>query len=73
MIAKNSLHDCILTGASKRRITSNVTSWTVENPNLLPVLVYVHGGEFLSGSASKYSPDTLMKRERVVLVTIQYR
>lgn len=62
-----------MTGNSKRRITANITSWTVENPNLLPVLVYIHGGEFISGSATKYSPDVLMKRERVVLVTFNYR
>lgn len=68
------LHFCFpCKGPSKRRISANITSWTVENLNLLPVLVYVHGGEYVSGSASKYSPDALMRRERVVLVTFNYR
>ncbi|XP_017783906.1 PREDICTED: venom carboxylesterase-6-like [Nicrophorus vespilloides] len=41
---------------------------------LLPVMVYIHGGGFLSGSGSStfYGPDSLMN-EDVVLVAINYR
>ncbi|OXA58162.1 Neuroligin-1 [Folsomia candida] len=53
-------------------LSENTTSWTVENRNLLPVLVFIHGGEFLAGSVQLYGPDRFMK-EDVVLVTVTYR
>lgn len=37
-----------------------------------PVVVYIHGGNFLRGSASEYEPDYLLD-EDIVLVVIQYR
>ncbi len=37
-----------------------------------PVLVWIHGGNFVRGSAADYEPDYLLDQE-VVLVTIQYR
>ncbi|XP_043208735.1 neuroligin-3-like [Amphibalanus amphitrite] len=39
---------------------------------LLPVLVVVHGGDFVRGAASLLGPQRLM-REDVVLVTLNYR
>ncbi|KAE8739459.1 Carboxyl/Cholinesterase 52, partial [Frankliniella occidentalis] len=41
---------------------------------LSPVLVFIHGGAFYSGTANShiYGPDFLL-REDVVLVTVQYR
>ena len=38
----------------------------------LPVLVVVHGGDYVRGAASLLGPQRLM-REDVVLVTINYR
>ncbi len=37
-----------------------------------PVLVWIHGGNFLRGSAGDYDPDYILD-EDVVLVTVQYR
>jgi carboxylesterase type B len=59
-------------GFASSSSNDNLTSWTVENKNLLPVLVFVHGGEFFAGSSQLYGPDRFMK-EDVVLVTINYR
>ncbi|XP_044745324.1 uncharacterized protein LOC123307172 [Coccinella septempunctata] len=44
------------------------------NYDLRPVMVYIHGGSFTSGSNSKqmYGPDFLI-REDVVIVSINYR
>ncbi|XP_069169364.1 carboxylic ester hydrolase-like isoform X1 [Procambarus clarkii] len=38
----------------------------------LPVLVFIHGGAYFAGSASKYPPHALLN-EDIVLVTLQYR
>lgn len=60
-------------GTEKKPISmENATSWTIESKNLLPVLVYVHGGEFIGGSSNNYGPELFMK-EHVVLVTFNYR
>jgi carboxylesterase type B len=37
-----------------------------------PVLVFIHGGNFVRGSAADYDPDYILD-EDVVLVTINYR
>lgn len=37
-----------------------------------PVLVWIHGGNFIRGSAAEYDPDYILDQD-VVLVTIQYR
>ena len=37
-----------------------------------PVIVWIHGGNFVRGSAAEYDPDYIMDQD-VVLVTIQYR
>ena len=37
-----------------------------------PVIVWIHGGNFVRGSAADYEPDYILDEE-VVLVTIQYR
>ncbi|CAG7705488.1 unnamed protein product, partial [Allacma fusca] len=39
---------------------------------LYPVLVYIHGGFFVSGSSNVFRPKYFMD-ENVVLVTINYR
>lgn len=50
--------------------TKNVP--TEQNFQLKPVIVYIHGGGFDSGSSIEHGPEYLMERE-VVLVTINYR
>ena len=37
-----------------------------------PVIVWIHGGNFVRGTAADYEPDYILD-EDVVLVTIQYR
>jgi len=39
----------------------------------LPVLFFVHGGDFLSGSGGEYNSSRLAARHRVVVVTTNYR
>ncbi|OBK59854.1 para-nitrobenzyl esterase [Mycobacterium colombiense] len=41
----------------------------------LPVMVWFHGGAYMSGSgeAPKYDPDALVREGRVVVVTVSYR
>jgi len=38
-----------------------------------PVIVFIHGGAFLSGSSTAYKPDRFIESEEVVAVTINYR
>lgn len=40
--------------------------------DLLPVMVWIHGGSFSKGTSSHYGPEFLMDKD-VVLVTINYR
>ncbi|XP_052562844.1 juvenile hormone esterase-like [Culex pipiens pallens] len=41
----------------------------------LPVIIFIHGGSYASGSASfaEYGPERLMDTRKVILVVIQYR
>ncbi|XP_046619027.1 venom carboxylesterase-6-like [Neodiprion virginianus] len=45
---------------------------TGRRTDLLPVIVFIHGGAFRSGSGMQYGPEYLLN-EDVVLVTINYR
>ena len=40
--------------------------------NLLPVMVWIHGGAFEHGSGKNYHPEFLMDKD-IVLVTLNYR
>lgn len=42
------------------------------NDELLPVMVFIHGGAFIEGSANLYKPDFIMDH-RVVFVAMNYR
>lgn len=60
------IEDCLyLNVFTPQRIDRKETS-------LLPVMVYIHGGGFLQGSAATLCPNYLLDSE-VILVTIQYR
>ncbi|XP_011192601.1 esterase B1 [Zeugodacus cucurbitae] len=52
----------------------NVYTKTLQSEKPLPVLVFIHGGGFYSGEATRklYAPDYFMS-EQVVLVTLNYR
>lgn len=39
----------------------------------LPVMVWIHGGAFVWGSAIQYDPSELVTYQSVIVVTIQYR
>jgi para-nitrobenzyl esterase len=41
--------------------------------NRLPVMVFLHGGAFVSGAGSLYDPTTLAKTESAIVVTVNYR
>lgn len=59
---------------SEDALTLNVWSSSLEER--LPVLVYIHGGGYFSGSGSElpvYDGTTLARTQRVVVVTFNYR
>lgn len=39
----------------------------------VPVLVWIHGGAFIGGSGNQYDPSNLVRRNGVIVVTINYR
>jgi para-nitrobenzyl esterase len=52
----------------------NLNVWTPGTTGRLPVMVFIHGGSFTSGSGSLSAYDgTRFARDGVVLVTINYR
>ncbi|KAB7496324.1 Venom carboxylesterase-6 [Armadillidium nasatum] len=50
----------------------NVFTSAPNQQKKLPVMVYIHGGGFISGGATYYHPYYLLNRD-IVLVVIQYR
>ncbi|RXG60242.1 Venom carboxylesterase-6, partial [Armadillidium vulgare] len=50
----------------------NVFTTAPNQQEKLPVMVYIHGGGFISGGATYYHPYYLLNRD-IVLVVIQYR
>eukprot|EP00457_Paulinella_chromatophora_P002722 gb/GEZN01002727.1/.p1 GENE.gb/GEZN01002727.1/~~gb/GEZN01002727.1/.p1 ORF type:complete len:670 (-),score=126.26 gb/GEZN01002727.1/:323-2332(-) len=44
-----------------------------EQKHLLPVMVWIHGGSFVTGSGQDYDGSLLAAQEDVVVVTINYR
>ena len=45
----------------------------VTNTSNLPVMVWIHGGGFISGTGADFDPTQLALRGQVVVVTINYR
>ncbi|XP_046752295.1 esterase E4-like [Diprion similis] len=60
--------DCLYLNVYTPQLSENVTS------QLLPVMVYIFGGEFVFGSdvSSNYGPEYLLDKD-VILVTFNYR
>ncbi|XP_076643314.1 esterase E4-like [Halictus rubicundus] len=55
-------------------LTLNIYTPKVKRTNLLPVLVFIHGGGYLTGNSSRhlYGPDYLLDKD-ILLVTLNYR
>ncbi len=54
----------------------NLNVWTPDGAtpsNRLPVLVWIHGGGFLNGSADIYDARWMATQGRIVVVTVNYR
>jgi carboxylesterase type B len=51
----------------------NVTTPAAPSRKPRPVMVWIHGGGFTSGSASEYDPQWLATKNDVVVVTTNYR
>ncbi|XP_046740690.1 esterase E4-like [Diprion similis] len=60
--------DCLYLNIYKPELSENTTS------RLLPVIVYIHGGQFMSGSdvSLVYGPEYLLDKD-LILVTLNYR
>ncbi|MGV0626130.1 carboxylesterase/lipase family protein [Mycolicibacter minnesotensis] len=54
-------------------LTLNVWTPTGSAAEPLPVMVWIHGGSFMRGSADIYHAQRLAVRGRIVVVTINYR
>ena len=60
-------------GVAKEKETSSKNEANFRNDDeLLPVMVFVHGGGFTSGESNLYGPSYLLDRN-VILVTLNYR
>jgi para-nitrobenzyl esterase len=61
-------------GQSEDCLYLNIWSPSAAEPGSLPVMVWIHGGSFVSGSGSEARLDgTALAHEGVVVVTINYR
>ncbi|CAN5275046.1 carboxylesterase family protein [soil metagenome] len=58
-------------GMSEDCLSVNV--WTPTAAAGLPVMVWIHGGSFVSGSADLYNAQWLATKGRMVVVTVNYR
>jgi len=47
--------------------------YTTENEDPLAVMIWIHGGGYVSGSADTYVGDILAARGNVIVVTLNYR
>ncbi|XP_001650480.3 venom carboxylesterase-6 [Aedes aegypti] len=76
-VQKNELLPVAAAMGSEDCLYLNVYRPKIQNTSksVLPVMVYIHGGGYFSGSASPgiVGPEYFMDTKRVILVTIQYR
>ncbi|MET0591606.1 MAG: carboxylesterase family protein [Polyangiaceae bacterium] len=64
--------DDAVRGPSEDCLFANVWRPAIHTEKPLPVMVWLHGGELVRGSASRYSGQFLAERE-IVVVTFNYR
>lgn len=74
-IQKNYLLPVPIISGSEDCLYLNVYRPTKRRTQLLPVMVYIYGGGFFSGSSSSLlqGPERFMDAEEVILVTFNYR
>ncbi|MCP2342395.1 carboxylesterase/lipase family protein [Actinomadura rupiterrae] len=61
------------TSVSEDCLTVNVTTPAAAPTRPRPVMVFVHGGDFTSGTGSAFDPARMAARGDVVVVTLNYR
>ncbi|WP_051467981.1 carboxylesterase/lipase family protein [Actinomadura oligospora] len=61
------------TSVSEDCLTVNVTTPASAPARPRPVMVFVHGGDFTSGTGSAFDPSEMATRGDVVVVTLNYR
>ncbi|EFX79248.1 hypothetical protein DAPPUDRAFT_225204 [Daphnia pulex] len=66
------LEDCLILSVYTPYFPGNASDPTTTFDNLLPVMVWIHGGSFSYGQSIIYEPNTFMAHD-VVMVVIQYR
>jgi len=64
--------DCLIVDVHSPKLPRKNLDESVKRGKLLPVIYWIHGGSFLSGSNLEYKPQKYME-EDVVLVQVQYR
>lgn len=57
--------DCLYLNIYTPSLTKNTT--------LLPVIVFIHGGAFMNGAGSDYTPKYLLNNHDFIFVTLNYR
>jgi para-nitrobenzyl esterase len=60
-------------GGSEDCLFLNITTPAATPAQPAPVMVFIHGGSFVSGEGATYVPSTLVTQTGVVVVTINYR
>ncbi|KZS07851.1 Carboxylic ester hydrolase [Daphnia magna] len=68
----NALEDCLILSVYTPMFPGNASDPNTSYDNLLPVMVWIHGGSFAYGQSIIYEPNTFMAHD-VVMVVIQYR
>ena len=69
VLAGSTSEDCLFLNI----YTSFLPQGSVSKPSLKPVMFWIHGGSFMTGSGSMYPGGNLASRGDVVVVTINYR
>jgi para-nitrobenzyl esterase len=54
-------------------LTLNVYTPHTTSSGQLPVMVWIHGGAFVTGASGDYDPTTLVASSNVIVVTLNYR
>ncbi|KAI9562248.1 hypothetical protein GHT06_013213 [Daphnia sinensis] len=68
----NALEDCLILSVYTPHFPGNASDPSTTFDKLLPVMVWIHGGTFVTGQSALYEPNTFMAHD-VVVVVIQYR
>ncbi|KAK4002912.1 hypothetical protein OUZ56_004706 [Daphnia magna] len=69
---RNGLEDCLILSVYTPKFPGNASDPSTTFDDLLPVMVWIHGGSFIFGQSILYEPNTFMAHD-VVMVVIQYR